>query len=168
MKVPILLTRKARIFYLWTRMQLTKGPIDGDGGIYTYFLHSWVPCQIRGNPMLIFVVVSIEIGKKLLPWESNEVIMQSYTTKTGPAIIKYLAMNPRSCYFKFRSLEKVSGWLQVRAHQLSETFHLITQSFYIYLEEGSKLCIAVINRRTINAQTKFDLNTSSLIWEYCN
>jgi len=33
----------------------------------------------------------------------------------------------------------------------------------ITLEEGSKLCIAVINRRTINAQTKFDLNTSSLI-----
>jgi len=76
--------------------------------------------------MLIFVVVFIEIGKKLLPWESNEVIMQSETTKTDPAVIKCLAMNPRSCYFKFRSLEKVSGWLQVRACQLSETLHLIT------------------------------------------
>lgn len=31
--------------------------------------------------MLIFVVVFIEIGKKLLPWESNVVIMQSETTK---------------------------------------------------------------------------------------
>ena len=113
--------------------------------------------------MLIFVVVFTEVGKKLLPWESNEVIMQSETTKTDPGVIKCLAMNPRSCYFKFQSLEKVSGWLQVRAHQLSETLHLITQSFHIYLEEGSKLCIAVINRRTINAQTKFDLNTSSLI-----
>ena len=113
--------------------------------------------------MLIFVVVFTEVGKKLLPWESNEVIMQSETTKTDPAVIKCLAMNPRSCYFKFQSLVKVSGWLQVRARQLSETLHLITQSFHIYLEKGSKLCIAVINRRTINAQTKFDLNTSSLI-----
>lgn len=40
--------------------------------------------------------------------------------------------------------------------------------FYIYLEEGSKLWIVVINTRTINAHTKFDLNTSSRIWEYWN
>lgn len=60
-------------------------------------------------------------------------------------------------------LERSAGWLQVRDHQLTKTFHLKILSFRIYLEEGSKLCIAVIKRRTINAQTKFDLNTSSLI-----
>lgn len=38
----------------------------------------------------------------------------------------------------------------------------------IYLEDGSKLWIAVIKTRTMNAHTRLDLNTSSLIWEYWN
>lgn len=42
-------------------------------------------------------------------------------------------------------------------------FRYIEIYFCIYLEEGSKLWIVVINTRTINAHTKFDLNTSSRI-----
>lgn len=36
-----------------------------------------------------------------------------------------------------------------------------------YLAEGSKLCIPVMKKRTMKAHTRLDLNTSSLIWEYC-
>lgn len=36
-----------------------------------------------------------------------------------------------------------------------------------YLAEGSKLCIPVMKTRTMKAHTRLDLNTSSLIWEYC-
>lgn len=77
-------------------------------------------------------------------------------------------MHPGSPYFKFWPLEKVGWPAQARDHRLKKSSPLPTVSLRIYLEEGSKLCIAVINRRTMNAHTKFDLNTSSLIWEYCD
>ena len=36
-----------------------------------------------------------------------------------------------------------------------------------YLVDGSRLCMVVMKMRTMKAHTRFDLNTSSLIWEYC-
>lgn len=37
-----------------------------------------------------------------------------------------------------------------------------------YLVEGSRLWMVVMKTSTMKAHTKLDLNTSSLIWEYCN
>lgn len=68
-------------------------------------------------------------------------------------------MRPGSRYFKCGASKGWAGWRR----RLAKRLPLTAVSFCIYLEEGSRLWIAVINRRTMNAHTKLDLNTSSLI-----
>lgn len=41
-------------------------------------------------------------------------------------------------------------------------------SVSLYLAEGSRFWMVVMKMSTMKAHTRLDLNTSSLIWEYCS
>lgn len=44
---------------------------------------------------------------------------------------------------------------------------VIKEPVLFYLAEGSRLWMVVMKMSTMKAHTRLDLNTSSLIWEYC-